>query len=142
MMIEVEISEWEQQCCGDPCRIGSTLTWKLVARDPSKNHGRSAPRYREEHHGETPEHMPHLPVTGTVRSIDALHYAFDEGPHPGELTIRRSSEASAPLDAFPGAGPQLPGCSDEHQVLGYRVQLEVADDAELPACAPGEPGWE
>jgi hypothetical protein len=142
MMVEVEISEWEQQCCGDPCRIGATVTWKLVARDPSKNDGRPAPRYREEHHGETPEHVPHLPVTGTVRDIQGLHYAFDEGPNPGELTMRPGSEVAVELEAVPGIGTQLPGCSAEHQLLTYRVQLEVSDGAELPAYVPGEPGWE
>lgn len=142
MMIEVDLSEWEQQCCGELFQIGSTVTWKLAARDPSRDDGRPLPRYREEHHDQTPEPVPHLPVTGSVRSIEALHYAFDEGPNPGEVTVRRSSEVSAPLDAVPGAGTQLPGCSAEHRLLVYRVQLEVADDAELPAYVPGEPGGE
>lgn len=142
MMIEVDLSEWEQQCCGDSFQIGSTVTWKLVARAPSKDSGRPVVRYREEHHGETPEHVPHLPVTGTVRTIQGLHYAFDEGPNFGELTVRPGSEVGVELEAVPGAGTQLPGCSDEHQLLTYRVQLEVADDTELPACVPGEPGWE
>lgn len=45
MMIEVELREWEQQCCGDPFRIGSTVTWKPVARDPSQDSGRPMPGY-------------------------------------------------------------------------------------------------
>jgi hypothetical protein len=44
------------------------------------------PAYGEEHHAQTPEHVPHLP-----------------------------------------------GRTREHRVLAYRVQLEVAEDAELPA---------
>lgn len=137
MMIEVDLSEWEQQCCGDPFRTGSTVTWKPVARAPRQDDSRQMVRYREEHHGETPEHMPHLPVIGTVHSIQALHFAFDEGPNSGGLTMRPSSEVSAPLDAVPGAGTQLPGRSAEHRLLTYRVQLEVTDDAEPPAYTPG-----
>ncbi|MEX5270388.1 DUF6578 domain-containing protein [Kocuria sabuli] len=142
MTIAVDLSEWEQQCCGEAFRVGSAVTWKLVARAPSTDSGLPLPLYREEHHGETPEHVPHLPVTGTVRAIEALHYAFDEGPNPGELTVRPSSELGVELDAVPGAGTQLPGCSTQHRLLTYRVRLEVADDAERPDCAPGEPGGE
>ena len=138
MMIEVERREWEQQCCGDPFRIGSTVTWKLVARDPGEESGRPLARYREEHHDQTPEHVPHLPVTGAVRSAQALHYAFDEGPNPGELTVRPSSEVAVDLDGVPGAGKQPPGCTCEHQVLAYRVELEIADDAELPTYVSDE----
>lgn len=141
MMIEVELSEWEQQCCGNPFRVGATVTWRLVARAPSQDAG-TVRRYREEHHGETPEHVPHLLVTGTVRAIQGLHYAFDEGPNPWELTMRPSSEVAVELEAVPGAGTQLPGCSAEHQLLTYGVRLEVNDDAQLPGYVPGEPGWE
>lgn len=141
MMIEVELSEWEQHCCGDPFRIGATVTWKLVARAPIKDAG-TVRRYREEHHGETPEHVPHLPVTGTVRTIQGLHYAFDEGPHPGELTVRPSNEVAVGLDAVPGAGTQLPGYSAEHRLLVYRVRLEVAEDAVLPGyVGDGQDDW-
>jgi len=73
MVIEVELSEWEQQCCGDPLRVGSTVTWKLVARDLGEGSGRGVARYREERRDQTPEHVPHLPVTGSVRSAEALH---------------------------------------------------------------------
>lgn len=138
MMIEVQLREWEQQCCGDPFRVGSTVTWKLVARDPSNDGGRAVARYREEHHDQTPEHVPHLPVTGAVRAIQALHYAFDEGANPGEMIIRLGSEVVVELAAVPGAGRQLPGCSREHRVLAYRVQLEVAEDAVLPAYVGDE----
>ncbi|MGQ1798057.1 DUF6578 domain-containing protein [Kocuria oceani] len=103
MMIEVELSEWEQQCCGDPFRFGATVTWKLVARAPSKEAG-TVRRYREEHHSETPEHVPHLPVTGIVGTIEALHYTSVEGPEPGHLTVRPSSEVAVELEAVPGAG--------------------------------------
>ena len=141
MVIEVDLSEWEQQCCGDPFRVGSTVTWKLVARAPSQDAG-AVRRYREEHHGETPEHVPHLPVIGTVRAILGLHCAFDEGPNAGELAVRPGSEVGVELEAVPGAGTQLPGYSAEHRLLTYRVQLEVADGTELPGYVPGEPVWE
>lgn len=106
--------------------------------DPDEDSGRPIPGYWEEHHDRTPEHVPHLPVTGVVRSVQALHYAFDEGADPGELIIRPDSEVAVELDAVPGAGTQLPGRTREHEVLAYRVQLEVADDAELPAYVPDE----
>ena len=93
------------------------------------------PGYWEKHHDRTPEHVP---VTGVVRSVQALHYAFDEGADPGELIIRPDSEVAVELEAVPGAGKQLPGCTREHEVLAYRVQLEVADDAVLPVYVPDE----
>jgi hypothetical protein len=77
-------------------------------------------------------------VTGAVRSARALHYAFDEDPNPGELTVRPSSDVTVELDAVPGAGTQLPGCTREHQVLAYRVELEIADVAELPTYVSDE----
>lgn len=80
MTIEAHLGEWEQQCCGEVFRIGSAVTWKLVARAP-----------------------------------------------------RTDGEAGVELDAVPGAGTQLPGCSTQHQLLTYRVRLEVADVAEQPA---------
>ncbi|MFI7584394.1 DUF6578 domain-containing protein [Kocuria sp. M1N1S27] len=84
MMIEVELREWEQQCCGDPFRVGSTVTWKLVARDPSEGSDRPMPGYWKEHHDQTPE----------------------------------------------------------HEVPAYRVKLEVAEDAELPAyVADDQDDW-
>ncbi|MFW3386773.1 UNVERIFIED_CONTAM: hypothetical protein RF648_12260 [Kocuria sp. CPCC 205274] len=49
-----------------------------------------------------------------------------------------SSDVAVELDAVPGAGTQLPGCTREHRVLAYRVQLNVAEDAELPVCVPDE----
>ncbi|GAB2608446.1 hypothetical protein [Kocuria arenosa] len=77
-------------------------------------------------------------MTGAVRSARALHYAFDEDPNPGELTVRPSSDVTVELDAVPGAGTQLPGCTREHQVLAYRVELEIADVAELPTYVSDE----
>jgi hypothetical protein len=100
------------------------------------------PGYWEEHHDQTPERVPHLPVTGVVRSAQALDYAFDEGANLGEMIIRPSSEVAVELEAVPGAGTQLPGCTREHEVLAYRVQLEVAEDAELPAyVADDQDDW-
>lgn len=49
------------------------------------------------------------------------------------MIIRPGSEVAVELDAVPGVGTQLPGCTREHRVLAYRVQLEVAEDTELPA---------
>ena len=138
MMLEVELSEWEQQCSGDPFRIGSTVIWKLVARDPGEDRGRPVPEFRGEHHDQTPEHVPHLPVTGAVRSARALHCTYDEGPNPGELTVRPGSDVTVELEAVPGAGTRLPGCTREHELLAYRVQLEVTEDAVLPACVGDE----
>ncbi|MFI7579800.1 DUF6578 domain-containing protein [Kocuria kalidii] len=138
MVIVVDISEWEQQCCGDPFRVGSSVTWKLVASPPGQDSGEPAARYREEHHDQTPEHVPHLPVTGAVRSIAALHYAYDPGPSPRELTLRPGSEVSVELDAVPGMGSQLDALSTDHELLTYRVHLQVNDDAVLPAYVPGD----
>ena len=82
---------------------------------------------------------------GTARSLDPNISTIDvksgarfidEGADPGELIIRPDSEVAVELDAVPGAGTQLPGRTREHEVLAYRVQLEVADDAELPAYVP------
>lgn len=135
MMIEVELREWEQQCCGDPFRSGSTVTGKLVARGPSQDNGRPMPGHWEEHHDQTSGHVPHLPLTGAVRSAQAPHDAFDEGANPGEMIIRPGSEVAVELDVVPGAGKQLAGCTREHAVLAYRVQREVAEGTELPRYA-------
>lgn len=43
------------------------------------------------------------------------------------------------IEAVPGTGTQLTSHSEEHRLLAYRVQLEIADDAVLPTYVPDEP---
>ena len=98
-----------------------------MAHDPGDDSGRPLGRYREEHHDQTPEHVPHLPVTGAVRSAQALHYAFDEGANPGEMIIRPGSEVAVELDAVPGAGKQLPGLDSAMDAQIWALFVPNAD---------------
>ncbi|GAA1618353.1 DUF6578 domain-containing protein [Leucobacter chromiireducens] len=146
MRILVEISEGEHACCGMGFELGQSATWTLRAVDPQPgpNSAREPgttplplpetelPWFREEHHGETPESVPHWPVTGTVRAIAGVVYPFVPVPgQPRAFTRDTSRPVRTPM-ARVAAGPSA---SD---VAVFHVELEVPDASELPAYAEDE----
>ncbi|NQX28721.1 hypothetical protein HQQ81_15340 [Microbacteriaceae bacterium VKM Ac-2854] len=121
MRILVEIAGWEHGCCGKAFAIGQKATWQLVraARDDGP-----LPCFAEEHHGQTAAGVPHLPVTGIVRRIREIrrHRHRRLSLLANELTGFDVSEQDIVTVPERGTGGGA----------GYRVELEVADDTELP----------
>lgn len=76
MIMTVWVDSWQMQCCGDPFRRGSKVTWTLRDADPGRFAAMLGPFVRrtveaaEEHHGGVPEDTP--PTTGTVTLIAAV----------------------------------------------------------------------
>lgn len=126
MRILVEINEWEHACCGMDFQVGDAATWKLRAVDPELSAATGQPRFQEEHHGETPESVPHWPVTGTVRAIYAVTYPLV--PIPGEPR-RFTSDPSRPTHSPMERVEAGPSASD---IAVFHVELEVSDADELP----------
>jgi hypothetical protein len=140
MRILVEVSEWEQACCGSAFRLGDTVTWTVFAADPASSPTADLPRFVEEHHDQTPEDVPQAEVTGRVLTIAGLRYP--ELPVPGEprsFVVDTGRPMSTTLSAV-GAGSS--GVDDEESAtepfFDYLVELEVADDWVLPEFVVSE----
>jgi Family of unknown function (DUF6578) len=122
----VWVDSWQLQCCGEPFRRGSKVTWTLRDVDPDWFETMLGPRARrtveaaEEHHGGVPEDT--LPTRGTVTLIAAVHCHY--APRPGS-----DSRTSHPV---PGSGvltevESADGWTadrGEERFVGYLVQLK------------------
>lgn len=125
MRIDVVISEWEQACCGASFRIGAEATWRILAADPELGAPGGNPRFLEEHHGETPEDVPHFDVTGIVRAIRGITYPSVPLPGvPYSYTCEPDYPEFTELESVEGA--------NYDGIAEYLVELEVADDVALP----------
>lgn len=129
MRIAVVITEWEQACCGEPFHVGGAADWQILAADPAGDARVPAAtvgleRFIEEHHGQTPEDVPHQHVAGTVHSIWGVHYP--EIAVPGERSTFVSDMSMPSLIAI----TEVPGTAKNF--AEYVVVLEVASDVELP----------
>ena len=140
MRILVEVSEWEQACCGSAFRLGDTVTWTVFAADPASSPAADLPRFVEEHHGQTPEEVRQAEVTGRVLAITGVRYP--ELPVPGEprsFVVDAERPTSTALSAV-GAGSS--GVDDVESTaepfFDYVVELEVADDCVLPEFVVSE----
>lgn len=132
MRIYVEISGWEQACCGEEFRVGGEATWKLLAADSgiSVNNGSRGGHllFNEEHH-EPPEGAEHFAVSGLVREISGLvHPAVPIAGEPGSFNIAEDEPELTPLQ-------RVEAQSEGGDFTGYRVELEVPDDCVLPQFA-------
>jgi hypothetical protein len=149
MQIEVEISDWEQACCGSPFGVGDQTTWTVFAAAPSKSSAGASPHFREEHHGETPHNVPHWPITGTVVAISGISYPVIPAPgNPGVMTSDRSTPRTHPLMAVAGAvhvdadgttyrdAREATSGQVDVECAEYRVLLELPDGTPLPEYVP------
>ncbi|TFC90900.1 MULTISPECIES: hypothetical protein [Cryobacterium] len=130
MQIEVDITYWEQACCGVLIRVGDQTTLRLLAVDPASATFRVPPRFEEEHHGQTPPDVPHWPVTGTVSAIEGLRYA--RIPTPGLAGVHTWDTSQPTSQALGSVGEPAEPAFDQ-----FRVILDVPDDTTLPAFQLG-----
>jgi hypothetical protein len=129
MRIDIVIAEWGQACCGVPFSVGAEGRWKVWAEEPPSTSSDAPTRFIEEHHGETPDHIPHWEVTGVVSTITGVRYPLL--PVPGQartFTPDYSNPESVALDAVEKSADT--GFSE------FVVGVEVADDAALPSHLP------
>jgi hypothetical protein len=129
MRIDIVIAEWEQACCGVPFSVGAEGRWKVWAEEPPSTPSDAPTRFVEEHHGETPDDIPHWEVTGTVSTITGVRYPLL--PVPGQartFTPDYSNPELVTLDAVEKSADT--GFNE------FVVGVEVADDAALPSYLP------
>ena len=130
MLIDVVIERWAQDCCGKPIDVAGQATWQIAATSPQPG---QRPRFVEEHHGQTPDDVPHWAVTGTVVAITGISYPII--PVPGRVGVR-TSDWSSPTE-HPLAAVSGPNDEDDDGCSEYRVLLEVTDETDLPAYLDG-----
>lgn len=125
MNIDVIISGWEQECCGKAFAVGERTAWSLHEFDPDSL-AVDAPRtFSEEHHGQTPDDVPHWEVSGVVSGITGVSYRTKKIPGSHALTRDTDTPRFTTLEAVRPRGEGL-------DVSEYRVNVEIDDDAVLP----------
>jgi hypothetical protein len=86
MGMTVWVDAWQMQCCGEPFRRGSRVSWTLGTVDSERIHALLGAHGQhvdaeEHHHGGVPEDTE--PTQGTVTRITAVF--FRDGPGGGSL---------------------------------------------------------
>ena len=147
-MIRAYLDDWEWDCCGDPFRVGDTVT--LQVREP-----RAALRtllgalgdgldLAESHHEVDADDAPARPVTGRVRrivgvAVDHVEHSEPRMPRPAPLAPESPSEPSAGSEGLAWSAER----SDPHIEQAYTIvstpldgtAREVAGVERVPAVA-------
>jgi hypothetical protein len=124
--MRVWVSSWQQECCGDPFRVGGEVRWTLhkpdldFARTVLGDTLAATITHDEEHHGDESDDTP--PTAGTVTAIQSISCKFAPGPAPFERTP----------DAVPGSTvlrdrAEVHGSvpvDDGFQLVAYLVDLD------------------
>lgn len=130
MNIEVIVSGWEQACCGEAFTVGQRAEWSLHEVDPASVPVDAPRTFYNEHHGQTPDDVPHWQVSGVVAGITGVSYGTKTIPGSHVLTRDEDTPRFTTLEAVPPRGEGL-------DVAEYRIRLEVDDDEALPGYALG-----
>ncbi len=120
----VWIDGWQQECCGDPWSIGSTVSWTLAEADDDYLAPLFPPESEvvvdraEEHHGGLTEDAPS--TSGIVVAIRGVQLRYE--PSPGDPRTLYPVPGSAHLT------PLTRSDGDElrwHGFAGYLVEIET-----------------
>jgi len=145
MHIGVMVSNWEQECCGSPFRVGDDVQWDLTWSQEwiRRTLGPEAAEnvdYAETHHGG--DDSPRTSVTGNVISIRAVDQRVHRSDPAGPWTSVDGECTTTPVEVVPGRGqtsiaepwPLREGGGDE----GNAPRPTSPDDSEVDV--PGR-GW-
>lgn len=128
MNLTVWLDDWQMQCCGDPFRIGSQVSWTLTdakkewLTDVLGAETAETVDAAEEHHGGAPEGA--APTVATVTAISAVHCRY--APRPGDPDgTRYAVPGTGTLTALSSADGWTPD-RDALQFVGYLVELAVS----------------
>lgn len=144
MQIEVVLAGWEVQCCVATFKVGDESTWELFATDPADTPSGSPVRFEADQHGQTPDEVPPLEVTGTISDITGVRFPYlpvpgdpgafvadDEHPVFEQLEI-----VLAPRDqAAEGSSDDEP---DQTEFDEFRILVEVSEETVLPGFVRAE----
>ncbi len=135
MRIDIVVTDWEQECCGEEATVGERATFNIYAEDPTLPQPGAQltsgnPRYIEEHHGQTPAHVPHYEVDGIVQEIVAMTYPktidWEKATGTGSIvTVDTEHPKFRPLEHL--------DARTEQGANQYVVTLEVDDAIQLPS---------
>ena len=126
MIMTVWVDSWQMQCCGNPFRRGSKVTWTLRDADPDWFAAMLGPFVRrtvqaeEEHHGRVPDNT--APTMGTVTLIAAVHCRY--APRGGDVGPSRPVPGSGVLTEVETADGRIAD-HGKQRFVGYLVQLKV-----------------
>ncbi|AQZ62020.1 unnamed protein product [[Actinomadura] parvosata subsp. kistnae] len=135
----VWVDDWQLQCCGEPFRVGATVSWTLVPADRDwlanalGEKTAATIEWSEEHHSDPSPDQ--LSIEAEVTHISAAHARMEPLPggdarHPvgGVLSPRTSADGWEKNDG-------------ELEFIGYVVTLAALDkSAGDPLGAAREPG--
>ena len=124
MGMTIWVDGWQMQCCGEPFRLGSQVTWTLRAADPDWLEAVLGAQQivdaAEEHHGGVPEDS--MPIRGTVTHIAAVHcrYAPRSGSESRTIYPVAGSGVLTDIDSADGWTADR----GDERFVGYLVQLK------------------
>ena len=123
----VWVDGWQMQCCGEPFRVGSEVSWPLREADSDwltsilGSDTASTVGAAEEHHDSPPDETP---VTrAKVNEITAVHcrYAPRPGGEPRTLYPVEGSTAFSAVSSADGWTP----ARGELAFVGYLVRIDI-----------------
>jgi hypothetical protein len=127
MIIEVEIEDWQFDCCGEPFSVGAEVSWDIHAAIPGTGRA-DVPRFYEDHHDLVDDGVPEVEITGTVQEIYAT--ADRVVSVPGMRV--RTNDPEDNLEERVKRAKRFHKSPEGYTHRGFRVRLEVPDDADLP----------
>ena len=128
MRVKVWMDAWQQQCCGEPFSVGTSISWNLIDRDLAW----LAPvigadevkriRFAEDHHAEADTGVR---TSAVVTSIYAVLCQYEPSPNDDPRRFQHpmvpGSQTLDPVATATGWESE----SDTHTFVGYLVELEL-----------------
>ncbi|MBB6347202.1 hypothetical protein FHU36_003747 [Nonomuraea muscovyensis] len=123
MRWNIWVSDWQMQCCGDPFRIGSTVSWTLCPADRDwltrvlGEETAATIDWSEDHHSDPSADQ--LRVEAQVTHISAVHAHLER--LPDENAYHPVRGVLSPQTSADGWNPD----QGDLQFIGYLVTLAV-----------------
>jgi hypothetical protein len=136
----VFVEGWQQECCGKPFRVGSKVSWWLVAPDADREWFDIALGVvidaDEEHHGDQPKGAPKQ--SGVVRSIRGVAVTLQPDPDARDLIFGAVAGSAVLTRLRRSDGREMRWMSTDRYFMGYLVELELVQDS-TPASGDAWP---
>lgn len=126
MTCVVWVDGWQMQCCGDPFRVGSSISWNLEPADRDwltsvlGEQTAVTVDYAEEHHNDA---VGSAATEAKVITITAVHCRYAPIPDGDPRTMYpvEGSAVLSPLESANGWTPDQDGLD----FVGYLVKLAI-----------------
>ncbi|MEU5211652.1 DUF6578 domain-containing protein [Streptomyces sp. NPDC020742] len=127
MNLTVWMDSWQMECCGDPFRVGSRVSWTLVEANGEwlaavlGSAAAAGVDAAEEHHGGAPEKTS--PTSGTVTALSAVHCRY--APLPGAKSGPRHPVPGSSTFTPLSAAARWTADHGDLEFVGHLVGLDV-----------------